>query len=322
MSVRVARLRGAASLLLLAACSALVACSQGSDDAQGTAGACPGPFCGTAGAASGDAGSTEGAAFDGPAGATRSPLCGAGGCDPDWASACVEPGSGGVEGDAGDDATPLDATPGLPYPPGAPSPSPSPDDAAAPDAGAPASACHVHRSPSGLRSTCEASGAALLGDACATSHDCGAGLACMGLAGGGSCRPYCCGDPEACPAATFCAPRPLAEDASSPTPLLVPACVPADGCELLHVDACPASLACAIVRADGTTSCVSPGGGRRDESCPCAEGYVCAKSANVCLKLCHTGLGAAECPGGTCQGGSGAFPPGFGVCVGSVGDAG
>jgi len=86
---------------------------------------------------------------------------------------------------------------------------------------------------------------------------------------------------------------------------------------------------CAVV-GQGETSCVTPGPAKQNEWCDegtgCGEGLVCAlrpdKTQNRCLKLCHIDMGAAECPGGTCQGGNNAIPNGFGICVGDIADGG
>lgn len=197
------------------------------------------------------------------------------------------------------------------------------------DAGAPANpppsamACHVEPTSSGPTSMCGPAGTGQAGAACDSSSDCAPGLGCVGTANAGECQPYCCGDPENCPKQTYCTPRPSRDDAASPSPMMVPACVPATPCTLLEPQPCAAQgLVCGLVRADGTTSCVPAGTGQLDEPCPCAFGFVCAKSTNKCLKLCHTGQGSTECPGGTCQGGAGGLPAGFGVCVGAVGDGG
>jgi hypothetical protein len=234
-----------------------------------------------------------------------SPLCGSG-CDPDWTAACADDAAARAPAEGGDEAG--DGG-GLPYP----------GDAEADEAppGAPAAACHVIRGDGGPVATCEPAGAGETGDACDSSRDCAPGLGCVGTVASAKCRPWCCGDPEGCPAGAYCAPRHLRDDAASVPPIQVPACVPADRCQLLDPLACDAGRVCAIVRSDGTTACVEPGPGLVGDPCPCAGGFVCAKTTNRCLRLCHTGA-AGECPDGTCQGGSAGFPPGFGVCVGGT----
>jgi hypothetical protein len=99
-------------------------------------------------------------------------------------------------------------------------------------------------------------------------------------------------------------------------PILIPVCIHATNCELL-TDECGEDLTCAIVRANGTTSCVEPGVGAAGDPCPCASGFVCSLLTNECKKLCHLNEDATDCgPGAKCQGGSGGFPLGFGICVG------
>jgi hypothetical protein len=192
--------------------------------------------------------------------------------------------------------------------------------------GAPGEACELVPSSSGpAHAACAAVGPSGDGGPCMQAADCGAGLGCVETANGGVCRPYCCGNVEACPDKSYCAPRPMAEDDTTK----IPVCVPTDGCTLLpSADSCPqtgnepgpgccpAGLACFIVRADGTTTCLPEGKGALGEPCPCEAGYVCSKLTNQCKKLCHLNNDSVDCPGGgKCQGGSMAYPPGFGVCV-------
>jgi hypothetical protein len=153
------------------------------------------------------------------------------------------------------------------------------------------------------------------GFACKTAQDCLSGMGCAASPnGGGVCKNYCCGNPEDCPTKTYCASQPMAED---PTSIAIPVCVPANVCPLLTDGACDPGLTCAIVRDDGTTSCVPPGPGQLNEACPCAAGFVCSKLFNQCKKLCHIGKDAEDCGGNaTCQAGSSGFPEGFGACFG------
>jgi hypothetical protein len=153
---------------------------------------------------------------------------------------------------------------------------------------------------------------------CQTGADCAAGLGCAATEGmGGVCRQYCCGNVEDCAPGTYCDARPMAESAGSDAPIDIPVCSPATNCELLNESACPAGKTCTIVREDGTTSCVEPGAGRANEACPCAPGFVCSMLTNQCKKLCRIDNGLQECGmGAKCQGGSMAYPAGFGVCVG------
>lgn len=262
-----------------------------------------------------------------------SPLCGQGSCHPDLPEACSTESASLLQtaseesdeeappddpADAGNDGEPL-------LPPPSSGEEPPGDDDAGADSGSgtelPHMGCHVWRGPEGPERSCQATGAGDVSAPCITSADCAPGLACVGPKHGGICRPYCCGDAEACPSRTYCDVRELRDEGESP--MGIPVCVPAMNCKLLEQEPCASlGLVCGIVRADGTTSCVLPGTGKLDEPCPCAFGYVCAKSQNKCLKLCHVNLASAECPGGTCQGGTGELPPGIGVCVGGYQDAG
>jgi hypothetical protein len=157
------------------------------------------------------------------------------------------------------------------------------------------------------------------GGPCHTSADCAAGLGCEADPQGGVCRQYCCGSVEGCAAGTYCDARTMAESASEGgDDIPIPVCIPALNCELLNERSCPPDLTCTIVRDDGTTSCVAPGIGTVKEKCPCAPGFVCSMLTNECKKLCRVDSGAQECgEGASCQGGSMAYPAGFGVCVGS-----
>ncbi len=159
--------------------------------------------------------------------------------------------------------------------------------------------------------SCTALGDLTVGDPCQTAADCGAGLACVATPSGGLCRPYCCDQVEDCPADTYCAPTPMAEGN-----VKIPVCLPAYSCKVLDEQTCPAGQTCTIVRDDGTTSCVELGDGQRGDACPCAQGYVCSKFTNTCLKLCHIGNDAVDCGVGSCQGGVMAYPDGIGICAG------
>jgi hypothetical protein len=158
---------------------------------------------------------------------------------------------------------------------------------------------------------CTTAGDSVVSNPCQTAGDCGVGLACIATPSGGVCRPYCCGEVEACPLDTYCAPVPMAEAA-----VKIPVCLPAYKCKPLDDSTCMNGQTCTIVRDDGTTSCVDPGDGSRGDSCPCAAGQVCSKITNTCLKLCHIGNDTADCGAGSCQGGVMGYPDGIGICVG------
>lgn len=169
------------------------------------------------------------------------------------------------------------------------------------------------------RPRCQPAGTFPVGGPCQTAADCAAGLGCEAVDGqGGICRQYCCSNFAPCAPGTYCESRPMADSAGteerSPK---IPVCVPATNCELLNDSTCPAGLTCTIVREDGTTSCVEPGLGRAKSPCPCAPGYVCSMLTYECKKLCRIESAEQDCGAGArCQGGSMAYPAGFGVCVG------
>lgn len=181
--------------------------------------------------------------------------------------------------------------------------------------GAPSGACQLGFDGTNVSGVCGVTGMAQAGSPCLSSHDCAPGFGCVAA---GVCRPYCCGDLEACPGMTYCAPQPMcAGDApQAKTPPSVPVCVAAEPCTLLDDASCKKQgQTCTIVRADGTTSCVDAGAGKSADPCPCAAGYVCSFAHDICLKLCHTNM-KGDCPSGwQCSGGSKPYPPGYGVCV-------
>ncbi len=175
--------------------------------------------------------------------------------------------------------------------------------------------CKLIVNNEGVTGECTSDGASADGEPCLTATDCAAGFGCVES---GTCRAYCCGDPEACPGGSYCAERPIvAKDVSSPiiTVPSLPVCAPVEPCTLLDDTTCSTpGDACTIVRLDGTTSCVAPGAGLLDEACPCAAGFFCAADA-TCEKLCRTDRPGDCPPAFQCSGGSKQFPSGFGVCV-------
>ncbi|MDI1484046.1 hypothetical protein [Polyangium sp. y55x31] len=181
--------------------------------------------------------------------------------------------------------------------------------------GTPQVACQIVPTADGASAQCLTPGTFKTGDPCTRASDCAPGHGCA-LTGSsvGSCRPYCCGAVEACPADTYCAPAPMADDVANDPPLTIPVCIPATECTLLDDTSCPEGLTCTLVREDGTTSCVAPGASGLDGECPCAAGFLCVAAFKKCLALCHTG--GNDCPDGMfCQGGANSFPDGIGVCV-------
>ncbi len=300
------------SLLVIAAFGSLAALSAVSctavdeQSAAGAGGNCVGPSCNPE-----DAGRDQIVADvpmpDSAPDATPStvnPLCGKG-CLPDDPDALECSASPGAEPPDGGDASAADAPDGDP-------------DAATPP---PAKyACVVKGANGTPTAECSLAGSGENGSPCVSEAGCAPGLACVSDGTTAACRPYCCEQATTCATGAFCTERPLAAPAGQPA-LSVPVCVPADDCSLDEPYPCPTGkqckcktgTACAIVKEDGTTSCVVPGVGRAGEACPCAAGYVCSKSTNTCLKLCSTAAVKTECGTGKCLSVAG-LPDGFGVC--------
>jgi hypothetical protein len=175
--------------------------------------------------------------------------------------------------------------------------------------------CQVVPTQNGPVAECLTPGNFQDGEPCEKASNCAASLGCVRAASDVSvCRPYCCGDIEACAPGSYCTLGAMAEDVLSEQPIQIPVCVPATPCTLLDDTTCPVGRTCTLVRADGTTSCVQPGPGKLGDPCPCSAGHVCSIALGLCLKLCHVGGG--DCPDAMlCQGGSEGFPDGTGVCV-------
>lgn len=262
------------------------------------------------------------------------PLCGAIlACNPDDPSVCAEYAQSGLlDGAALEDAK-ADATEGAKDASTADSASLTDASGIAKDSGRDSGvarfACTVSYEQDLLRAACQAAGTGGIDAPCLTTRDCAPGLACTGDEYAAQCRPYCCAGNVACSKGSYCAERPLRIAQAGKT-LSVPVCVVADQCDLSQPYPCPASLqskglctckdpetACAVVRGDGTTSCIKPGTGKVGEDCPCAWDHICSQATGKCLKLCSTTSLADACSGGKCQA-SANLPEDFGVCVGEV----
>jgi hypothetical protein len=189
----------------------------------------------------------------------------------------------------------------------------------------------------GATAECRLSGNAPDEATCTSASDCAPELGCVLYGNAGTCRTYCCNGPDSCPAQTYC----VAENMYEAPQYQIPVCFPVMACRILP-DSCPDGLTCTIVRADGTTSCVSvppdAGAGTEGQYCgqylPCARGYTCSQLAGsssqvqgTCLKLCLT-QPTVSCPAGQdcscpageiCQGGTSPYdmlgPPSVGICV-------
>ena len=173
--------------------------------------------------------------------------------------------------------------------------------------------CKLVPGEMGAQAMCVVPGTKLAQQVCQTAADCADGLGCGAT---NLCLNYCCGLAEACPGQTYCAKAAIAEEPGAEPS--VPLCVPVKDCALLDDD-CDVTETCSIVREDGTTSCIPAGPGGTCDPCPCAQGFICSKGPNVCLKLCHTNR-TDECGTGFCQGGASNYPSDIGVCVGGDAD--
>jgi hypothetical protein len=192
--------------------------------------------------------------------------------------------------------------------------------------------CYVRPSDAvpGSRVTTECApvGAGAAGSACDDSTDCGALLACVDVDGKPACRRFSCALPTSCPSGSYYRLEPLRVSGATMSDLQVPVCLPTDHCDIMATlpIPCPIGQICAVVGTEGDTTCVVPGTAKLGDPCDdlnlCAEGLVCSKLKNQCLKMCRTAAGATECPGGTCQGGNLSLPDGVGICVGTNPDGG
>jgi hypothetical protein len=162
---------------------------------------------------------------------------------------------------------------------------------------------------------CTPAGLGLDGALCQQPNDCAPGYECVGSEG--TCRHYCCEGTSACRIDQFCDIQQTTQTTPAPT-LSVPVCMPVRQCVLLQPDACPGQT-CAVVREDGSVSCVAVGSATVGQSCEtehCAANLVClGATARTCYALCEMSV-AGQCPTGqSCKGGPPLFlDPGVGVC--------
>jgi hypothetical protein len=183
--------------------------------------------------------------------------------------------------------------------------------------------CQLVATDGAVVPTCLTPGEGTYNQPCMSALNCGGGLGCAVVASpgatpdnkGGACLDYCCGDLEECPKDTYCTLQSMAEAPD----VTIPVCILASKCTLLDDTTCPEGLTCAIVRADGTTSCVVPGTGKDGEECNslgfCAAGFTCLKLVGKCKQLCRLDH-PEDCPmGSTCLSGSGEYPDNYGTCT-------
>ena len=190
-----------------------------------------------------------------------------------------------------------------------------------------AQSCYIRPAPTtGVVTECAPVGPGLEGSACNDSRECGALMACVDVDGKPVCSTVSCALPHACLKGTYYQEAPLRATGTTRYDLNVPVCLPVDLCTLLVPNACPDGKACVVVGNEGETTCLVPGSRKVGESCNetelCAEGLLCAKVSNECVKICRVAAGSSDCPTGTCQGGNRSLPDGFGVCVGQTADGG
>jgi hypothetical protein len=182
-------------------------------------------------------------------------------------------------------------------------------------------ACRMQPAPSGdVDPGCAPAGSAGDGSWCKSSAECAPTYDCVGA---GTCQRYCCRGDIECLADEFCDIQSTAADSTVKIPVCMPL-HPATGCQLLDPTACPTTETCAVVRENGTTSCVAVGGALAGDECEtdhCAAGLVClgTPGSRRCYQLCHTANTAAsgsECsPTQQCKGGLPLFPdPTVGIC--------
>jgi hypothetical protein len=159
-------------------------------------------------------------------------------------------------------------------------------------------------------------GLGLDGALCHDGNDCAPGYECVGDAGAATvCRHYCCAGNSACRVDQFCD----IQQTAGGLAMNVPVCMPVRQCDLLQPLACPANQTCAVVREDGSKSCVALGDAMTGQSCEtehCAAGLMClGATARTCYALCQVNL-PGQCPAAqSCKGGPPLFlDPGVGVC--------
>jgi hypothetical protein len=182
--------------------------------------------------------------------------------------------------------------------------------------------CYIKPAAAGVVTECAPVGPGVDGSACNDSRECGALLACVEVDQRAACRPVSCGLPPLCLKGTYYEEAPLRAMGATRRDLNVPVCLPADNCTLLvQPSPCPAGKVCAVVGNEGETTCTEPGSASLGEACDetgrCAEGLLCSRFSNQCVKICHVDR-LGECTNGTCQGGNRSLPDGFGICVGQT----
>ena len=179
--------------------------------------------------------------------------------------------------------------------------------------------CHMVSTGGKTTPACGPAGAGGDGTACQTSSDCAPSFDCVGSPG--RCRAYCCDGDRGCATGAFCD---IQTTSSTGDPahydVKVPVCVPVSGCKLLTPRQCQTGETCAVVKDDGTTSCVTIGPALDGQGCDdvhCGEGLTCLgkPGARQCYRLCHLGATADCATGLKCKGSAQLFgDPTIGIC--------
>ncbi len=172
------------------------------------------------------------------------------------------------------------------------------------EGGALLSACHVVANGQ----VCAVAGAGGDGAQCQSSADCAESFECVGSPG--QCRHYCCNGNAACDAAsdqttgtTFCDVQTTTDGSLS-----VPICAPVRSCTPLLIGTgagtCPDGETCAVVKDDGTTSCVAIGPVGIGGDCDvlhCRAELTCLGTigSRTCFELCE--VDSPACSTGTCE---------------------
>jgi hypothetical protein len=184
-------------------------------------------------------------------------------------------------------------------------------------------ACYIKPAAGGVATECAPIGPGEPGSACNDSLECGALHACVEVDERAVCRPVYCPLPSVCLKGSYYQEAPLRVNGATRRDINVPVCLPVDNCTLLSQPSpCPGNKVCTVVGSERDTTCLEPGSAKVGESCDptgrCAEGLLCSRFSNQCVKICHVDPNAKECPTGTCQGGNRSLPDGFGICVGQT----
>src|SRR5262249_55473547 len=118
--------------------------------------------------------------------------------------------------------------------------------------------------PSPIERACAPSGSQGINEACTSSMDCAAGMACVGPVHRGRCLFYCCreGGGDACAPGYYCGEQPLRiESLGEESGPSVPVCNRADNCSLAEPHPCEGErcvcgpeTACTLINNNGTTA--------------------------------------------------------------------